>query len=227
MQSKLTILGLAFLGASCLFAQEPKSFVPTLGFKIGAPITDMFSAGNTSEFNDAIPGSPYNVSVPRYEFGVSAEFHLPYHLRLEVDGLYQRAAFATQNSIVSLGGGSATQYYSTKMNVFQIPALFKYNVAMGHFRPFIDFGASLRHIAGIDNVSSYTDLPLYYYNNNTPELKNRNSYGGVAGIGMTFKKGIFELTPEVRYTRWSNESFTAAGLRTNLNQGDFLLGIGF
>lgn len=227
MKTKLTILGLAFLGASCLFAQEPNSFMPTLGFKVGVPVTDMFSAGNTSEFNDGLPGSAYNVSVPRYKFGVSAEFHLPYHLRLEVDGLFQRAAFATQDSLVSLGGGDATHYYSTKMNVFEVPAVLKYNIAMGHFRPFIDFGASLRHIAGIDNVSSYSDLPLFYYNNNTPELMNRNSFGGVAGIGMTFKKGPFELTPEVRYTRWSNESFSAAGLRTNLDQGDVLLGIGF
>ncbi len=229
MRTKYTILGMVFLSATCLMAQEAKSYVPTLGVKIGVPVTDMFSAANTTEFNDnqAVPGSLYNASVPRYELGVSAEFHLPYHLRFEVDGLFKRAAFATQNSIVSLGGGDATHFYSTKMNVFEVPALFKYNLAMGHFRPFIDFGASLRHIAGIDNVSSYSDLPLYYYDNNTPELKNRNSFGGVAGIGMTFKKGMFEFSPEVRYTRWANESFTAAGLRTNLDQGDVLLGISF
>ncbi|MBV9223254.1 MAG: hypothetical protein JOY85_04455 [Acidobacteriaceae bacterium] len=45
---------------------------------------------------------------------------------------------------------------------------------------------------------------------------------------MTFKRGPFELTPEVRYTRWANQAFANPnGLRTNLDQGDFLLGISF
>jgi hypothetical protein len=66
------------------------------------------------------------------------------------------------------------------------------------------------------------------YNNNSIAMHNRNSFGGVAGFGITFKKGPFELTPEVRYTRWANQAFTSAnGLRTNLDQGDFLMGISF
>ena len=65
------------------------------------------------------------------------------------------------------------------------------------------------------------------YTDSAAELKNRNSFGGVAGIGMTFKKGPFELTPEVRYTRWANKAFSGAGLSYNLDQGDFLLGISF
>lgn len=111
--------------------------------------------------------------------------------------------------------------------MFEIPGVFKYNIAMGHFRPFVDFGASLRHIATVRQTSVYTNRPLTFINDNTPELSNRNSVGGVAGFGVTFKKGLFELTPEARYTRWANQSFSAPGLRTNLDQGDVLLGISF
>ena len=62
---------------------------------------------------------------------------------------------------------------------------------------------------------------------NSIALHNRNSYGGVAGFGITFKKEPFELTPEARYTRWANEAFQTNGLRTNLDQGDVLLGLVF
>jgi hypothetical protein len=62
---------------------------------------------------------------------------------------------------------------------------------------------------------------------NSPAFHNRNSYGGVAGIGMAFETGPVTLSPEIRYTRWANESFRADGLHTNLDQGDVLLGITF
>jgi hypothetical protein len=225
MRNKFNILALAILGASTLLAQNSDSHMPvTFGVLAGVPVTDMFDANNTTLFTGTT-SSTYNAAVPRYELGVSAEFHLPYHLRFEVDGIYKRAGFATQNN--SAMGGAATQYYNARFNQFEIPGVFKYNLAMGHYRPFVEVGASMRHIAGITQNSQYTDVPLFYFNSNTPELMNRNSFGGVAGFGFTFKKGPVEISPEARYTRWANESFDAAGLRTNLDQGDVLLGISF
>jgi hypothetical protein len=229
MRLKSAILVVAAFSASSLFAQTPdnESHMPvTLGVKVGIPVTDMFDARNTTLFNGNtnVPGSPYTSAVPRYEFGVSAEFHLPYHLRFEVDGLYKRAGFATSSA---LGAGPAYGYYTSKLNVFEVPGVFKYNIAMGHFRPFVEAGASLRHIAGLQEDTVIEGLPNGFINNSVPGLVNRNSFGGVAGFGITFKKGPFELTPEARYTRWANESFSAMGLRTNLDQGDVLLGISF
>lgn len=225
MRSKFNILALTLLGASTLLAQNSDSHIPvTIGLKVGVPVTDMFDANNTTLFSGNT-SSTYNAAVPRYILGVSAEFHLPYHLRFEVDGLYKRAGFATQNDFAL--GGASTQYYKAGFNQFEIPGVFKYNLAMGHYRPFVEVGASLRHIATVNQSSEYSGLPLFYFNDNTPELVHRNSVGGVAGFGITFKKGPIELTPEARYTRWANESFSAPGLRTNLDQGDVLLGISF
>jgi hypothetical protein len=225
MRLKLSLLTTVLLSAVPLLAQHSESFVPTFGVKVGIPVTDMFSANNTTLFNgnSNVPGSNYTSSVPRYELGVSAEFHLPYHLRFEVDGLYKRANFATQNSLFSTNPA----YYRTGLNVFEVPGVFKYNIALGHFRPFIDFGASLRHVAGIRQNAYAYDFSSINLTKNSYALSNRNSFGGVAGLGITFKKGPFELTPEVRYTRWANQSFDTLGLRTNLDQGDVLLGISF
>jgi hypothetical protein len=107
--------------------------------------------------------------------------------------------------------------------------MFKYNIAMGHFRPFLDFGATLRHISTITQTAYLPGQFQGLISDNSADLHNRNSFGGVAGFGITFKKGPFELTPEARYTRWANQAFASnnGGLRTNLDQGDILLGINF
>jgi hypothetical protein len=222
MLKKISVLALSFLGCAALQAQEVDRPVK-LGLKVGVPITDMFSASNTDLFGNTTTPGNYTSGVPKYTFGVSGEFRLPYHLRFEVDGLYKRAGFTSYTSFGSAGFG----YRPTSLNVWEIPGLFKYNVSMGHLRPFVDFGASLRHISTINQTTYLPGVGYGVISNNAIELRNRNSFGGVAGFGITFKKGPFELTPEARYTRWANQSFTAEGLRTNLDQGDVLLGISF
>jgi|SRR5579875_1201430 len=227
MKKSLLIAAMVVFGTASLHAQESESHMPvTLGFKVGIPVTDMFSASNTTQFgnNTTVPGSVFTSAVPRYEFGVSGEFHLPKHLRFEVDGLFKRGGF---NSALPFAGGGLA-YNPTTFNQWEIPGLFKYNVAMGHFRPFIDFGASLRHISTITQTTDEAGLSFGpVIGDNSFALHNRNSFGGVAGFGFTFKKGPFELTPEARYTRWANEAFEYTGFHTNLDQGDVLLGISF
>ncbi len=238
MRKNACLMALVVLGATSLFAQE--SYIPTLGFKVGVPVTNMFDAGNTNQASigsgsqsatfTGIPGSRFSSAVPRYEFGVSGEFHLPKHLRFEVDGLFKRGGF---NSTQPFAGGGVN-YNPTTFNQWEIPGMFKTNITLGHYRPFFDFGATLRHISTITQRSygaGYSVSNGYFSGealvNNSLALHNRNSFGGVAGIGFTFKKGPFELSPEARYTRWANQSFLASGFRTNLDQGDVLLGIGF
>jgi hypothetical protein len=209
-------------GAVALHAQDNETRPVDLGFKVGVPITNMFSASNTSEFNQTVPGSAFSSAVPRYEFGVSGEFHLYKNLRFELDGIYKRGGFSS--ALPWASGGFA--YRPTNFNWWEVPGLIKTNVTLGHVRPFVDFGAALRHISTIGQTTYAAGLlGGMTMTDNSIALHNRNSYGGVAGIGITFKKGPFKVSPEVRYTRWANEAFEYNGLRTNLDQGDFLLGI--
>lgn len=225
-KSYLVTLGL--LTAGLALGQSSEHMPVTLGLKVGIPITDMFSTSNTGGLgtgsSTGLPGSNYSSHTPRYILGASAEFHMPLHLRFEIDGLYKRGGY---NNSVALGSGIA--YLPTSLNWWEIPGVFKYNITMGHFRPFIDFGASLRHISTITQTAFIPGNFQGVNSNNTGDLRNRNSFGGVAGFGITFKKGPFELTPEARYTRWANQAFASnnGGLRTNLDQGDILLGISF
>ncbi len=229
MKRQLSFIGIFVICAASLCAQnEDEGHWPvTLGFKAGIPVTDMFTTSNSGlpgtnlTTNTTSYGSAYSSSNPRYEFGASAEFHAPFHLRFEVDGLFKPGRFDS-----NVGGASGTTGYHTSFNQWEIPGVFKYNMSLGHLRPFIDFGASYRHISTIDQRTYIAGFSPAF-NDNASEIRNRNSFGGVAGFGMTFKKGPFELTPEARYTRWANNSFAAPGLVSNKDQGDVLLGVSF
>ncbi|MFL6416316.1 MAG: hypothetical protein ACJ74Y_11695 [Bryobacteraceae bacterium] len=221
-------IALGLMTAGLALGQTSEHGPLTLGLKVGIPVTDMFSTSNTGGLgtgnSTGIPGSNYSSHTPRYILGASAEFHMPLHLRFEVDGLYKRGGF---NSVIPFGSGSA--YRPTSLSWWEVPGVFKYNITMGHLRPFIDFGATLRHISTITETAYLPGNFQGVISNTSGAIHNRNSFGGVAGFGITFKKGPFELTPEARYTRWANQAFASnnGGLRTNLDQGDVLLGISF
>lgn len=226
MRNKIFIVAALLATASVGYSQETDKPLQ-LGLKFGIPVTDMMSAGNTSLFggNQQFSGSPYTSSSPRYILGASAEFKLPYKLKFEVDGLYRRGGF---NSAVPLGPfASQGVYQQTSFNQWEIPGLFKYNLSLGKYRPFVEAGASYRHISTISQRTFGPTIAGAGYTDNAAELQNRNSFGGVAGFGITFKVGPVYLTPEARYTRWANKAFIGNGLSSNLDQGDVLLGITF
>src|SRR5579875_3623746 len=146
MKVRFCVAALMAMGAMTLCAQDSETNMPVnLGFKIGIPVTDMFSASNTSIFagQNQIPGSAFSSAVPRYEFGASAEFHLPYGLRFEVDGLFKRGGF---DSALPFGAAGGLAYRPTTFNNWEVPGLFKFNLRHGHYRPFVDFGAAWRHV---------------------------------------------------------------------------------
>jgi hypothetical protein len=223
MKKSIIITATVLFGAAALYAQNSEESGPvSLGFKVGVPVTSMFDTGNVSFTGSAANTAPFTSAVPKYEFGVSGEFRLPKHLSFEVDGLFKRGGF---DSALPFGSGMA--YQPTTFNNWEIPGLFKYHLREGRYRPFIDFGASLRHIS---TIQQFTYAPVAVspsLDDNSIALHNRNSFGGVAGIGITFKKGPVAISPEARYTRWANSAFEYGGFKTNLDQGDVLLGLTF
>jgi hypothetical protein len=108
--------------------------------------------------------------------------------------------------------------------------MFKYKFTAGHFRPFIDFGASLRHISSMRQTTYSSAFYAPAITDNSQFLQHRNSPGAVFGVGTVVAVKHFRLSPEFRYTRWFNQAFGDAGnnlLRTNLDQVDFLVGFNF
>lgn len=206
------------LGTGTLHAQDVPSF--QLGFKGGVPITDVFSTkgGPTTQFGSA---------DRRWIVGASGEFKLWGPFSLEADALYKRVGFDYSNANFNAAGPA---YQSTVANWWEFPGLIKYALPTGRFHPFIDFGASLRHITSIRQTTNNAAFFASAIADNSTFLQHRNSAGAVFGIGAQVPVKHLLLTPEVRYTRWFNQAFGDAGnnlLRTNLDQVDVLIGFNF
>src|SRR5262245_9595962 len=84
---KIVFLAVFLSVASVMtFAAQSIAF----GIKAGAPITDPLAV------NDQVSDlTNYTTDTQRYTFGPTFELRIPYHLSLEVDGLYKRLHYVS------------------------------------------------------------------------------------------------------------------------------------
>ena len=213
----MTKTGTAFLlvCAAATMAAQPIS----IGVKAGVPITDAFE---TLRGNQAA----YSTNTHRYLVGPTIQLNLPAHFSIEVDGLYKRLGYQYDQS----GPVVATR---TVANSWEFPVLGKFAILPGPVRPFVDAGASFRHISGVHQVRHAINAAGQVFDttiDNATEFNKRNDVGFVFGGGVEFKLAWVRIAPEIRYTRWGSENFrdpVNALLRTQRNQGDFLVGFTF
>jgi hypothetical protein len=212
--TKFTFLVLGFAALLQGQTDSEHQFV-SIGARVGVPITDAFE---TFRGND----SRYFTNTKRYLIGPTIEFHLPWRLSIGVDALYKRIGYDYQQTAPNVVTAS------TVANSWEFPALLKWEVFPGPIRPFVGAGLSVRHISGISQVRNVANVVTDV--NNAPEFNKANDIGFVFGGGVALKLGRVRISPELRYVRWGSEAFrdpTRTLLRSNLNQGDFLLGFTF
>ena len=189
----------------------------SVGVKAGVPITDFFDASRGNQ-------AAYASNTHRYLVGGMVQFNLPLRFSIEVDALYRRLGFDYNQ----FGGPGSPTITNTTANSWEFPVLGKWAILPGPVRPFVDFGANFRHVSGVDQIRS--TAAAVNVNVTSPEFHKQNDIGAAFGGGIEFKVGWLRLTPEFRYTRWGSENFrdpVASLLRTNKNQGDFMLGLTF
>ena len=185
-----------------------------VGIKGGVPLTDAFDT-----LSDASRG--YFSKTRRYIVGPSFEVGLPAGFGIELDMLYTRLQF---NSIQSNPGPVSTS--DTSASSFEFPLLLKKKFGEGSARPFVTTGAAYKRLTDITQVRSF----ISGSNDDPPELRNRDSVGFVVGGGVELRVLLLKITPEVRFVRWGTETFReglSGLLKTNKNQGQFLVGFSF
>lgn len=186
-----------------------------MGARAGVPITDAF---DTFRGNEA----SYFTNTKRYLIGPTVEIRLPLRFSIAIDALYKRLGYEYQETTP---GVVATR---TVANSWEFPGTLRWEVLPGPIRPFVGAGASVRHISGISQVREVANVVTEI--NNAPEFNKRNDVGFVFGGGVAFKFGRVRVSPEFRYVRWGSEAFRDPArtlLRSNRNQGDFLVGLTF
>ena len=213
-----------------LLAVRPATTQVSFGAKVGTPITDNFRVDN---LEPQAHFSLYESDTKRYTVGPTVEIGLPRNFAVEFDVLYRRLGYERRGFVPGLNTLDATTG-----NSWQFPFLLKYNWGRNGGSPFVDAGVSFHRV----NASTRHTLLGDPFGTGMPdftgppgdarELVHEFRTGGVLGVGWNIPARFIRFSPELRYTRWSSESFVGQVLesnvlRSNRNQLDFLLGITF
>ena len=187
------------------------------GFKVGVPLNDAFDlAGGNTTFA--------NIKMKKYIVGPQFELRLPAGFAVELDALYTNFRIDTPlNTVTSVFGSSFDA------DAWEFPLMLKKKVGgadavAASVRPFIGAGASFRRLGDID------DIGRFIVGNSATNNFDRTARGFVIGGGLEIRALFLRISPELRFTRWGTENFregVSNVLRTNRNQGQFLVGFSF
>ncbi len=221
------ILSKAFL---LLLLAGAVGFAQSLRFGIegGVPLTGAFNAKPLNAVPAPSPGAiGYSAGTNRYTFGATAELGLPFHLAVKADVLYKRLGYD------SITTAPITTSHTTS-NSWEFPLLAKYSFnSVGPLRPYVDGGIAFRHLQGVSQTTTGACLqcvtPLASTTDHPAELSHSFTKGVALGLGLEFAAPLVHVFGEIRYTRWTQEAFTApaGGLDSTKNQADFLVGVTF
>jgi len=203
-------LFLLLFGAVSALAQ-PFSF----GVRAGVPLNDFLNAAQSQQF-------AFSSTTNRYIVGPTAELHLPFGLGVEVDVLYRRFDYTGKGTLAGIVTSS-----SATANAWEFPLLAKYRFAMKAVHPYVDAGVAWDTLSGL--TQTITKNLITSTTSNPAELNTTATRGFVMGGGLSVKVLVIHLSPEIRFTRWGAQHFIDPNglLHSNLNQGEFLLGITF
>jgi hypothetical protein len=216
-------LPLLLLGAIAAYSQ-PFSF----GVKGGVPLTDFVNAASSTNANGFLD---YATHTNRYIVGLTGELRLPFHLGIELDALYRHYNFQSTQQIAGVTTTITTA--ATTSNAFEFPLLGKFRFGTKALHPFVDAGVAWDTLQGLKQDVTTAVLSVTGSSSSSSsspsQLRHNTTRGYVFGGGLDFKFLVIHIQPEIRFTRWNAQHFfdPSGLLHSNLNQGEFLLGITF
>jgi opacity protein-like surface antigen len=203
-------LFLLLFGAASAWAQ-----LFSYGVRAGVPLNNFLDAAKSQQF-------AFNSTTNRYIVGPTAELHLPFGLGVEVDVLYRRFNY---NGSGTLAGVVTSN--SATANAWEFPLLAKYRFSTKMVHPYVDAGVAWDTLSGL--TQAITRNSITTSTSSPAELNTSTTRGFVMGAGLSVKVLVIHVSPEIRFTRWGAQHFIDPNglLHSNVNQGEFLVGITF
>ena len=204
---------LLLLGAVSAWAQ-----LFSYGVKAGVPLNNFLDAARSQHF-------AFNANTNRYIVGPTAELHLPFGLGVEFDILYRHFDYNGSGTLVDVITNSRTTG-----NAWEFPLLAKYRfpkLPLKVVHPYVDAGVAWDTLSGL--TQAITRNSITTSTSSPAELNTTATRGLVMGAGLSVKLLMVHVSPEIRITRWGGQHFIDPNglLHSNVNQGEFLVGITF
>jgi hypothetical protein len=203
-----------------LVASLSSAQVASIGNKGGAPLIVGPESSNCCA----------NTTINPYTFGLAGEVRLPSRFAFEADMLLQRlhtnySTFGHPAINPDVGVIGRVSGYT-----WNFPLLVKYYPTHLRFRPYFEAGPTIRHVGHLHGegisyaVAGLAPFPAIVSTPVTIDSDPDKDYsvGITAGGGVSFNARVLRISPEVRYTRWTDNY-----LQPTRNQVEILLGITF
>lgn len=206
------------LWVAVLCASSAPAQIFSVGVKGGTPLSNSTVTGVVGGRGGV--GS-FTLNVRRYTIGPTFELAvLPFQLRIEVDALYKRLD-TTEHRFFNPSFGGITRLAA---NSWEFPMLLKRVWLRGPVRPFVVAGGAFRRINSMEGSAEQfaagLDPP---YSVSRYEVDYQLTEGGIViGSGVRLPAWRLQISPEIRYTRW-----TALRFQPTQNQVEFLVGVTF
>ncbi|SPF39949.1 hypothetical protein SBA4_2450006 [Candidatus Sulfopaludibacter sp. SbA4] len=147
-----------------------------------------------------------NFFVKPYAFGPTADVNLPWGVSAEVGFLYERFHRDLTEGLIAPHGGSVNfgQQYSASADGWAFPLLLKYTFGRRRFAPFVDAGATLRHLGAFDGKGIQLDFHLQPQPISVHIESGRDLDVAItAGAGLRWRVFLTEAAPEIRFLHWT------------------------
>ncbi len=180
-----------------------------IGVRGGAQLTDIINGVN---------GGGVSTATRNYVVGPTLGLKLPVGFSVQADALFTRLTVNVNNTN---NGGSV----GVTANSWEFPITLKYTFGEQAIAPFIDAGASVRHLSNLGDIGPYIANAV-----DRNVVANNNTVGFVLGGGLRFKAGPLNVSPEIRYTRWGGQNISQGFrnfLNSDKNEAQILLGLTF
>ncbi|HUJ48963.1 MAG TPA: hypothetical protein VLW25_02165 [Bryobacteraceae bacterium] len=176
----------------------------TIGVKSGVPLTDAFSDQTTHGVDTIV----HSFSESKdFVIGPVIELGLPLGFAVEAEALYRPLNLTVDSTIVP----QPTTRNVTDITSWEFPILGKYYFFhTPGLHPYVEAGPIFR---AVGSQASYL-----------------SKAGAAFGGGVNIQIWKLRIMPELRYSRWGHDATVVsavAAFPSNVNQAEFLIGIGF
>jgi hypothetical protein len=208
-----------FGGMLLLIAADARAIGPlSIGVRGGVPILDAFKVASSGNLS-------YSAVNKRYVVGPGVEIRLPFKTSITLDALYRKLEYSATEQA---GAGSVAR--AVTASEWGFPLMLKHRFGGELAQPYLAAGFAFNHLTGVKQVVTCV-AQLNCLGSGAPsELRGTNGGGITFGAGIEVGLPLIRVTPEIRYTRRSNEFFREPGrglLRSSRNQIDAMIGIHF
>lgn len=254
MQSKALVLS-ACLSAGLVFAQASSSSARDSGKGnyvrrisagvslgvLGLPVVKGNTSTATPNSTTTVDYATTNASA-RIGYGVTVNAAIFDHFAVNVSAIYRRIGYqmttTTTVSTVSTSTNTITNtttglHEDTRVGALEIPIVLRWYAIPREKRGARFFGEAGLAIRDALNPRTSTDTIDASGNAacciaGPGKIANRITRGYVAGMGVQVIDPIgIRVVPEVRYTRWSNDTFNTFSTRSQRNQLEAVISLTF